>query len=191
MAQPKARHPQPWTPLERQMLLDLYPIMGSIELATLMGRSDVVVRSMAKHLGARRQLRFTREEVEALIDAFPTTSNAELAKRFNRTNASIVQIALRLGLRKKGFIRSHAWSSEDVATLMKTYQTTSTRVLSVRLNRSETAIQHKALKMGLKKDPDSDLRYPPELVDVIRLQRRLERALNDREHDCSAARDSL
>lgn len=90
-----------------------YPTMPTPELAKLLGKTTLAVKTKANKLGLKKIIHsnnpYTPEKIKILQDLYPNTKNVEIAKVLGVSESSIIAAGFRFKLRKtEEFMRFHS-----------------------------------------------------------------------------------
>lgn len=147
----------PWSNVDVERLIKLYPKSHDKNLAILFGRAPDGVRGKARQLGLKKDYAggykpnyswgtgWSTEEISLLRKLYPTTSNHDIAEILGRSFASVKGQAQQLKLKKM-----ECWSQEETIFLKTHYQKMSNAKLAQQLGRTEGAVMSQLRMLALK-----------------------------------------
>lgn len=143
-----------WTEEEIEKLKELSKTKSSIEIATILNKTEKQVTTKASSLGIeliRNHRRWTEEETNTLLSIYDKYSVNEIARKMNRSDQFISKKMDELNLPKK--FKRKSWTEEEVKLLIKYLDDYSINEISVKLNRTTPSItaKLKEIKMKVKK----------------------------------------
>ncbi len=186
-----------WTAEEDAIIIRYAGKLNDRSLAALVGRTTAATKDHRQALlgTAPKAPGWSEQELEILRKWYTTAPPAELRKMLpGRAPASIHEKVRKLGLRRFKPSTSSAlpWSEDESDVMRRLYPDNAAALLLPHLpGRSQKAIERRATDMGLQHSEKFWTHhyatrislgcYPPELQEVIRLGRKLKKAINDRE----------
>lgn len=142
-----------WTQEKEQFLIDNYNSMSIKELVNELGISQSAIYTKVKQLGIGKQFSWTEEKIGILKKYYPLGDWEALFKELGTTNKDcIIHKAYTLKIKMENI----EWSDEEINCLIQNYDNSSTKELSILLNRSETAIWSKASSLEITNSGWSD-----------------------------------
>ncbi len=150
--------PDPFTADEDALLAEFYKKIPLIDLQEkLWGRSESQIIRRAKELhleeGDMKYLNhYSPVEIQYLKENYETAPWDDILSTLNRKKGSVISKAQKMGLKRKYRYRGGiTWEDEDINFLMKNYLNLTATEIEKHLEKSKSAIYHKAKRLGLIK----------------------------------------
>lgn len=145
-----------WTKSDSVSLKENYNLMPTWGIAKKLGFSVNTIRHKASVLGLRKRKLWTSSDSDFLKENYEKINNKRIAKLLGFSASTIINKASGLGLKKNGWWRGdekiRSWSDEEVKFVEENYSNTPTSEIAERLNRTPSAVEATASKIGIKKD---------------------------------------
>lgn len=171
-----------WTAREEELLVRLFAVTDTEELAARFGRSWWAILGKARSLGLAREScderrlrregrRWSPEEIEQLRALYRVLPYEEVAERIGRSHDAVKMKARKLRLRKM-----EEWSTTEDELLRGSYRDQSYQRMAARLERTVPAVKTRTIVLGLESKvrnwTDDDIRllkdrYPTAELDTI------------------------
>lgn len=182
----KPRAWRAWLHSDEEEFRAMYGWLPLEALEEYFDRTPNALKEKSYVMGLHRErpyfLRWSDAEEQELRDLWANHSRSSLVRHFGISPGALFHKAECLGLPRA---EKRPWTPADVAYFRKHYAAIPVQELALQLNRSPAALIHRAIRLGISRKRSIDL--PPELRELIALQREVERKISEREESSGVA----
>lgn len=142
----------------KQFIREYYPQHGTRFCAEALNLPLNIIKALVAQLNVKMTKWWTQEELDFLVSSYEKLGRQECARHLQRSEGSVVTKACKLGLTK-----DLGYTIADKQFIIEHYPKEGIQFCADALNRTPEAIQHYAKTLGVRRPPQGQVIYCPEL----------------------------